>query len=162
MTVREFYVQSRKQELPKFQNVLNALPKDKFAYKPHDRSPSAEQIVWTMTNELKSCSDLIDTGTLTFEPVPAPPPDKMLALFNQHYDALLHRASKMTDADWDKPGKFVLGGQVRMEQPIGMFLWMFHHDMIHHRGQLAAYLRPMGGKVPSIYGPSGDDPGPRG
>ena len=31
--------------------------------------------------------------------------------------------------------------------------------MIHHRGQLGAYIRPMGGKVPSIYGPSGDDPG---
>jgi uncharacterized damage-inducible protein DinB len=29
-------------------------------------------------------------------------------------------------------------------------------DAIHHRGQLSTYLRPMGGKVPSIYGPSGD------
>jgi uncharacterized damage-inducible protein DinB len=32
---------------------------------------------------------------------------------------------------------------------------MLKHS-IHHRGQLSAYLRPMGGKVPSIYGPSGD------
>jgi uncharacterized damage-inducible protein DinB len=29
---------------------------------------------------------------------------------------------------------------------------------IHHRGQLSAYLRPMGAKVPQIYGPSGDEP----
>jgi uncharacterized damage-inducible protein DinB len=28
---------------------------------------------------------------------------------------------------------------------------------IHHRGQLSSYLRPMGGKVPSIYGPSADE-----
>jgi uncharacterized damage-inducible protein DinB len=27
---------------------------------------------------------------------------------------------------------------------------------VHHRGQLSAYLRPMGAKVPGIYGPSGD------
>ena len=31
---------------------------------------------------------------------------------------------------------------------------------VHHRGQLSAYLRPMGAKVPSIYGPSGDDAPP--
>ncbi len=36
---------------------------------------------------------------------------------------------------------------------IGLF------DAIHHRGQLSVYLRPMGSKVPSIYGPSADDPG---
>lgn len=30
--------------------------------------------------------------------------------------------------------------------------------MVHHRGQLASYLRPMGGKVPSIYGGSYDEP----
>lgn len=35
-------------------------------------------------------------------------------------------------------------------------LWGFLFDMVHHRGQLSAYIRPMGGKVPSIYGPSAD------
>ena len=37
--------------------------------------------------------------------------------------------------------------------------WGYLFDMVHHRGQLSAYLRPMGGKVPSIYGPSADDSG---
>jgi uncharacterized damage-inducible protein DinB len=32
---------------------------------------------------------------------------------------------------------------------------MLRHSA-HHRGQLSAYLRAMGGKVPSIYGPSAD------
>ena len=27
---------------------------------------------------------------------------------------------------------------------------------VHHRGQLSTYLRPMGGNVPEIYGPSAD------
>jgi uncharacterized damage-inducible protein DinB len=35
--------------------------------------------------------------------------------------------------------------------------FMLHHT-IHHRGQLCAYLRPMGGKVPNIYGGSFDEP----
>ena len=38
-------------------------------------------------------------------------------------------------------------------------LFGFLFDAIHHRGQLSSYLRPMGAKVPSIYGPSADDPG---
>jgi uncharacterized damage-inducible protein DinB len=34
---------------------------------------------------------------------------------------------------------------------------VFAHDhSIHHRGQLASYLRAMGSKVPNIYGPSAD------
>jgi uncharacterized damage-inducible protein DinB len=40
-----------------------------------------------------------------------------------------------------------------------MMLWGLLFDAVHHRGQLSAYIRPMGGKVPSIYGPSGDDAG---
>jgi uncharacterized damage-inducible protein DinB len=43
-------------------------------------------------------------------------------------------------------------------EPVKNRLWLFFFDAIHHRGQLSTYIRPMGGKVPSIYGPSGDDP----
>jgi uncharacterized damage-inducible protein DinB len=35
-------------------------------------------------------------------------------------------------------------------------MWFFFFDIIHHRGQLSTYVRPMGGAVPSIYGPSAD------
>jgi len=37
-------------------------------------------------------------------------------------------------------------------------LWLMLHDQIHHRGQLSVYLRLVGAKVPSIYGPSADEP----
>jgi DinB family len=45
------------------------------------------------------------------------------------------------------------------EHPAGTFLWLSLFDAIHHRGQLTACLRPMGGKVPAIYGPSADAQG---
>ena len=38
------------------------------------------------------------------------------------------------------------------------FLWFMLLDSIHHRGQLSVYIRPAGGKVPSIYGPTADEP----
>lgn len=73
------------------------------------------------------------------------------------WDDLLHKIESMNDATWNRTGQFIMNGQVRMEQPISGFLWLFF-DAIHHRGQLSTCIRPMGGKVPSIYGPSGDDP----
>src|SRR5262249_11410787 len=79
--------------------------------------------------------------------------------FEKHYTQLLDEVTKMDESTWHTNGQFKVQGQLRMEMPIGQFLWLFHNDAIHHRGQLAAYIRPMGGKVPSIYGPSGDDPG---
>ena len=42
-------------------------------------------------------------------------------------------------------------------KPAVEFLPMANNHSIHHRGQLAAYLRPMGSKVPSIYGSSADE-----
>src|SRR5205085_10497043 len=38
------------------------------------------------------------------------------------------------------------------------WIWFLLHDQIHHRGQFSVYLRMAGGKVPSIYGPSADEP----
>ena len=38
------------------------------------------------------------------------------------------------------------------------FLWFLLSDQIHHRGQFSIYLRMAGGKVPSIYGPTADEP----
>jgi uncharacterized damage-inducible protein DinB len=62
----------------------------------------------------------------------------------------------MDDTAWDRKAQFFFNGKMVSEQPVSQFLWMILFDAIHHRGQLTAYLRPMGGKVPSIYGPSAD------
>ncbi len=62
----------------------------------------------------------------------------------------------MDDATWEAPGRFLLDGRVVYEYPRRDLAWMLLFDGLHHRGQLSTYLRPMGGKVPSIYGPSGD------
>ena len=53
-------------------------------------------------------------------------------------------------------GQLRFGGRVALEGPASDIVWLFHFDEIHHRGQLSTYLRPMGAKVPSIYGASGD------
>ena len=46
-----------------------------------------------------------------------------------------------------------------LKDTVGGLLWLALFDAVHHRGQLTTYIRPMGGKVPSVYGPSADDSG---
>jgi uncharacterized damage-inducible protein DinB len=159
MTVRDFYVDRMKQEYPAFIKVLKAVPAGQLSYKPHERSPSTEQLVWTVASEQAACIEMIDKGRLEWKNTPPPPLPEMIALFERSHPQILERVSKMDDAAWDRQVQLVFDGKVAMEPPAGQFLWFLLFDAIHHRGQLAAYLRPMGAKVPSIYGPSADDPG---
>jgi uncharacterized damage-inducible protein DinB len=156
MTAREFYIERRKAEVPIFLNVLRSLPGDRLSYKPHDRSPSAEQLVWTLTSELRACLDVVVHNQAEWKPEPPPPLNEMLKLFEQWSNELTDQVSKMDETAWSRVAQFYYNGKVISEQPAGQFLWFILFDAIHHRGQLAAYLRPMGGTVPSIYGPSAD------
>jgi uncharacterized damage-inducible protein DinB len=158
MTNREFHLQCRKNETNAFHRVLNALPLDKWDYTPHANSQSAMRIVWTLVGETAVLNELIDKGEFTFGAPPEMPPARVIEAFDQAWDTLLRKIETMDEATWNTPGRFMMNGEVRMEMPIANFLWMFFFDAIHHRGQLSTYIRPMGGKVPSIYGPSGDDP----
>lgn len=69
------------------------------------------------------------------------------------------REAKLDDTTWETKARFLVDGNVAWEASLGDMLFGFLFDAIHHRGQLSTYLRPMGAKVPSIYGPSADDPG---
>lgn len=156
-TVREFYLERRRAEVPVFLRVLRALPEGEMHYKPHERSPSAEQLVWTLTSELESAVDAAQKGQAEWKVLPPPPLAEMIGLFEQRARELESSVARMDEAAWDRMAQFYFGGKMVSEQPVSTFLWMIHCDAIHHRGQLAAYLRPMGGKVPAIYGPSADE-----
>jgi uncharacterized damage-inducible protein DinB len=156
-TLREFYLERRRVELPVFMKVLRALPADKMDYKPHERSPSAAQLVWTLTWELATCVVVAREHRGEWLSAPPPPIEEMIARFEQSSHDLIESVTAMDDEAWDAPAKFYFSGKMVSEQPVSGFLWMIHFDSIHHRGQLTTYLRPMGGRVPAIYGPSGDE-----
>lgn len=156
MNPRDFYLERRRAELPAFLRVLKSLPADRLDYKPHDRSPSAERIMWTLTAELKSCVDAATQYRAEWNTQPPPPYADMVRMFEEWYNALTDRVANMDDESWHRVAQFYYGGKVVSEQPVSQFLWFIHFDAIHHRGQLSTYLRPMGGTVPAIYGPSAD------
>jgi len=157
MTTREFYVERRKAELPTFIKVLKALPKDRLDYKPDERSPSAEQVTWTLVHQTMVCVDVAKDARGEWKDSPVPSVEEMIEKFEAASNDLIEIVSKMDEETWNRKAEFYYQGKVVSEQPAGQFLWSMMFDAIHHRGQLSAYLRPMGGKVPAIYGPSADE-----
>lgn len=161
MTNREFFIQRLEMEHPAFLKVFQALPPAKLDYRPHERSRSARELVWLLVYEEQTGSELIDTGQINWQETapPAKSLEEMIAAYERNHAALGERLKKLDEAAWERKGKFLVGGHLVMEESVRDFFWMALFDAVHHRGQLSVYIRPMGGKVPSIYGPSADDMG---
>ncbi len=158
-SAREMFVESFKAERPKFLRVFEAVPPAAAGYRPDPRSKSAAEIVTMIAGEWGDAAMLMEHGRVDYAPPPAAGVRESIALFEKNAAAIEKRLDGLSDAAWEKKAQFAMEGNVAWEAPLGEMLFGFLFDAIHHRGQLSAYIRPMGGKVPSIYGPSADDPG---
>ena len=158
-TVLEYYKECFAAEKPKFLRVIQAVPADQAAYRPHPRSNSAADLAWLLAAELSDACKLVDHGRLDFVMPPTPAVSESAAAFEKNAAELEKRVAALDAAAWERKAQFAVDGNVAWEAPLGDMLFGFLFDAIHHRGQLSSYLRPMGAKVPSIYGPSADDPG---
>ena len=160
MTNLEFCKSRRKAELPAFVRVLKALPQGRLDYRPDPKARTAAELASVLVAEEAALVALLDTGTIHWkEDPPARNVDEIVAAYERNAAAVDARLARLDDAGWEKKGRFLMEGSPAWEDTIGQFMWGFLFDAVHHRGQLSTYLRPMGGKVPSIYGPSADDPG---
>ena len=160
MDTREYFAECFKAERSKFERVLRAVPGDQSGYRPHPRSTCAGDLVWLIASEWGDACELIDKGEVDYVVRPAPARvEDSVAAFEKNAGEIEKRLAKLDDATWKKKAKFKMDGAVAWESTLGDMLFGFLFDAIHHRGQLSTYLRPMGAKVPSIYGPSADDPG---
>jgi uncharacterized damage-inducible protein DinB len=139
--------------------VVRAFPADKADFKPHERSNSARQLVWTFVIEQGLMLGAI-TDTLKVGKFP-PAPENYDAIVQQYQDDFNRlRATLETLPDEKLSGtvKFFTGPGQMGDVPKMEVLWFALMDQVHHRGQLSVYVRMAGGKVPSIYGPSADEP----
>jgi uncharacterized damage-inducible protein DinB len=160
MTNLEFCLAKRKAELPAFVRVLKAVPPGRLDYRPDPKSRTAAQLAWLLASEEGALVTLLDTATIEWkEQKPPTRAEEIVAAFERNAAAANERLARLDEAGWQKKVRFLMEGAPPWEDTLGEFVWGFLFDEIHHRGQLSTYLRPMGGKVPSIYGPSADDAG---
>ena len=141
--------------------VLKAYPEDQSELRPHERSKTARELAAMFTMEMAAI-DAVIRGTFTFPPKPLPTPENWKAVidtFDQIRTRALEGLREATDeslASGTVP--FPTAPKTMGQWPKLEFAWFLLCDQIHHRGQLSVYLRMAGGKLPSIYGPTADEP----
>lgn len=140
--------------------VLRAFPAAQAEFRPHERSNNAKQLVWTFVVEeqlmLKSLrhEQVLGGG---FPPAPESWSTILDALDATHREVIAELTNP-ANANLDGTTTFFTGPKQTGDFSTAQFLWFMLMDQVHHRGQLSVYLRLAGGKVPSIYGPSADEP----
>lgn len=158
MTDREFFVETLKDELPRFERVFNALPESPKDLRHHPKNKNAAEIVSTMASESSVLPDTLSTGIMDFSKAENPEGVRKSAnVFKKYMEETLELAGKASEEDWASDAQMLNGEKVEWETSKGKMVWAMLLDLIHHRGQLSTHIRPQGGKVPSIYGPSGDN-----
>jgi uncharacterized damage-inducible protein DinB len=157
---KERFLESYQREHTTTRKVLDAFPADKAGFKPHERSNSAMMLAWTFVVEelmmLRALKGEMKLGS----GFPKPPDSwqEILQAFDKSNDELVALLRKPDNANLDGTATFYVAPKQTGEIPLETFLMFMLHDQIHHRGQLSVYVRMTGGKVPSIYGPSADEP----
>jgi uncharacterized damage-inducible protein DinB len=160
MSNLQFCIARRKAEIPTFVRVLKALPQDRLDYRPDPKARTAGELASLLVTEEASLVTLLDIGSVQWkEHAPLTSVPQIVADFERHAAEVDARLRRLDDAAWEKKVRFLMEGSDPWVDSLSEFVWGFLFDALHHRGQLTTYLRPMGGKVPSIYGPSADDPG---
>ena len=160
MTEKEIFLQAWEREFQTTLKILKAYHADRLDLKPAEKSKSARELAWVFTGE-QGIVDMVLKGKIDFSgPMPPAPKtmDEIIAAYQDAVKRNMERVKSMSEADYNSMiGWFVAPktpGNVRRAD----VLWTTLNDMIHHRGQLSVYLRLAGAKVPSIYGPSADEP----
>ncbi len=154
----DVFLAAVKKEYPITKRVLAAVPPEQCRYRPHPNSRSAFELawhiasvdVWFLEGFLRRKFEMEDDN------IPADFQDStdVVAWYEDSLPAKMDEVAKLSAEFWATPMSFF----EIFNYPAVMYLQFMLSHTIHHRGQLAAYLRPMGAKVPSIYGGSFDEP----
>jgi len=148
----DFLVAQIRQESATTRKVLAAVPAGNTEYKPSEKCMGGLQLATHIAAADAFFLRGVIDGEFKWEQPDLKTPDEVVAWYDAQLPALLDAAAALPPEKLTKPLKFAI-----FELPALDYLTMSLKHTIHHRGQLSAYLRPMGGKVPSIYGPSADE-----
>ncbi len=142
--------------------VLRAYPMEELELRPHPTSRTARELAWTFVLE-RGLGEMVFNDEFPEKStgrIPEPPADwlRLLAALEESTDRFRQLVASTPPEELDRKVHFLTAPKTIGEITRMAMLWFLLHDEIHHRGQFSVYLRMAGGQVPSIYGPSGDEP----
>lgn len=139
--------------------ILSAIPTGKGDYRPDPRSMSAMELAWHLVVcEIWFLDAVIHRQFGDLEPRPAEA-NTGPGIAQWYAGAFAQRLPQLQALTGDELATPVDYLGLRNDPAVAYLNIAIRHA-VHHRGQLAAYLRPMGAKVPAIYVESGDEPYP--
>ncbi len=159
MAEKDMLISSWEREFQTTLKVLKAFPAHRKDFKPHEKARSAKELAWTFVMEEKTGIAGALSGKIDFQT--SPPPVEMkdvIAEYEKIHKESVAQLKKLSDQDLNSTMKFPVAPKTMGDLRRIDVIWATITDMIHHRGQFSVYLRMVDGKVPSIYGPSADEP----
>jgi uncharacterized damage-inducible protein DinB len=161
-SAKQQYLEAYDKEHATTMKVLRAYPKEKSELRPHPKLKTARELAYVFALERYLATgvwnDAFAKG-VTGKPPQAPATwDEVMAAVEKDHAAFRKVVEAASDADLQQKVHFLSGPKTMVEMPRIDFLNFLIGDEIHHRGQFSVYLRMADAKVPSIYGPTADEP----
>lgn len=156
LTYRGMMLDGIAREADVTKKVIAAIPDAKSDYRPDENARTAKELGWHIANsDIQFLDGIADLKFNMETPEHKPQTSaEVVAWYDDNLKRGLDRVAALTPEQLLTPVDFF--GVFNL--PAVLYLAFLNNHMIHHRGALATYLRPMGAKVPSIYGGSYDEP----
>jgi uncharacterized damage-inducible protein DinB len=136
--------------------VIAAIPPDKADYRPDSIVRSAIDLAWHIAASEARFLEAAASGAFDFSggarPESIRTPAEVVDWYSERFAKDVDRLKQLTGDELVK----IVDFRGVFQFPAVIYVQIGLHHSIHHRGQLSMYLRPMGAKVPSIYGESYD------
>jgi uncharacterized damage-inducible protein DinB len=153
---RDLMLDGLMHEMQTTKKVIVAIPDGKRDYKPDPKARTAWELAWHLVTVDVQFLEEIAEGKFNMESRYKDEPKtvaEMVAWYDKNFTRSMEKVRAITPEQLVIPVDFM--GAFNL--PAVFYLGFVNNHSIHHRGELATYLRPMGSKVPSIYGPSADE-----
>ena len=162
MPLADMFITELEREAKTTRRVLERVPEDKLAWKPHTKSMSLRQLAQHVATIPGNISGMAKSDGYDVEKFSEQPALENTAAIVAAFDASVAQAktnlAATDDAAMMQNWSFNMGGKPIMTVPrIGVYRSILFNHLYHHRGQLSVYLRLLDVPVPSIYGPSADE-----
>jgi uncharacterized damage-inducible protein DinB len=159
------FVAELDQEAATTRRVLERVPGDRLAWKPHGKSMSLGQLALHLATAPGFVAEMLKTNAFSMTPdeftsLPEQPGSAadILKAHDESVAKAKHILSGFDDAAMTETWTLNVGGAPVFSAPrVGIVRAIVLNHCYHHRGQLSVYLRLLDVRVPSIYGPSADE-----
>jgi uncharacterized damage-inducible protein DinB len=163
MAIGEAIYAELKKESATTRKMLERVPEDKFDWKPHEKSMTLGRLAGHVAELHGMFRPALTRDELDFAEGYTPFLPKTSAELLKTFDARVSDALELlatqSDEQMRERWRMRRGEQVFFELPRAVALrTMALNHVVHHRGQLSVYLRLLNVPLPSVYGPTADEP----